>query len=51
MKFFTVTLLGLGVLFSANANADESLTLGASIGYVNIKNDNPGFDFDANDTG
>ena len=48
MKFFTVTLLGLGVLFSANANSDESLTLGASIGYVNIKNDNSDFDFDAN---
>jgi hypothetical protein len=39
------------VLFSANANSDESLTLGASIGYVNIKNDNSDFDFDANDTG
>jgi OOP family OmpA-OmpF porin len=51
MKFFTVTLLGLGVLFSANANSDESLTLGASIGYVNIKNDNSDFDFDANYTG
>lgn len=51
MKNFTVALFGLATLFTATANADEALTLGASIGYVNIENDDPGFNFDANDTG
>jgi len=51
MKKITVALLGLATLITANANADEGLTLGASVGYVNIENDDPGFNFDANDTG
>lgn len=51
MKKLTVALLGLAALFTANAYADEGLTFGASVGYVNIENDDPGFNFDANDTG
>lgn len=51
MKKFTVALIGLATLFAANAFADEGLTLGASVGYVNIQDSDPAFDFDANDTG
>jgi OOP family OmpA-OmpF porin len=51
MKKFTVALLGLATLITANVNADEGLTLGASVGYVNIEDSDPGFTFDANDTG
>jgi OOP family OmpA-OmpF porin len=51
MKKITVALLGLATLLTTNAYADEGLTLGASVGYVNIENNDPGFAFDANDTG
>lgn len=51
MKKITVALLGLTTLLAAGAYADEGLTLGASVGYVNIEDDDPGFTFDANDTG
>ena len=51
MKKLTVALLGLALLLTANTHADEGLTLGASVGYVNIENDDPGFNFDATDTG
>ena len=51
MKKFTVALLGLSALCAASANADEGLTLGASVGYVNVEDSDPGFDFDATDTG
>ena len=51
MKKFPVALLGLAALFSTAANADEGLSLGATVGYVNIEDNEPGFDFDANDTG
>lgn len=50
MKKLSVALLGLAVLFTSAARAD-GLSLGASIGYVNIEDSEPGFDFDANDTG
>lgn len=50
MKKPTVALLGLAVLFAAPAFADN-LSLGASVGYVNIEDSEPGFDFDATDTG
>ena len=51
MKIATVAFLGLAILSSPIVHADERLSLGASIGYVNIENDDPGFEFDANDTG
>lgn len=51
MKKFTVALLGFATLFTTNVYADEGLTLGASVGYVNIEDSDPGFNFDANDTG
>lgn len=51
MKKFTVTLLGLAVFAIPFAHAGEGLTLGASAGYVNIEDDDPGFSFDASDTG
>ncbi|MGI9202373.1 MAG: porin family protein [Woeseiaceae bacterium] len=51
MKIFTVALLGLAILCTTSVHADERLSLGASIGYVNIEDDEPGFQFDANDTG
>ncbi len=50
MKKFTVALLGLAVLFSSAGHAD-GLSLGASVGYVNVEDNEPGFDFEANDTG
>ncbi len=50
MKIVTVALLGLAVLFTTSAWA-EGLAIGASAGYVNIEDSDPGFDFEANDTG
>jgi len=50
MKNFTVALLGLALLFTSSAYAD-GLSLGASLGYVNIEDNQPGFNFDASDTG
>ena len=51
MKKFTCAVLA-ALLFSAgSAYADDGFSVGASIGYANIKNDDPTFDFDANDTG
>lgn len=50
MKKFTVALLGFAVLFTSAAYA-EGVTLGASVGYVNVEDNQPGFDFEANDTG
>ena len=50
MKKFSVALLGLAVLFTSSAYAD-GLSVGASVGYVNIEDSEPGFDFSANDTG
>ena len=50
MKNFAVALLGLAVLITPTAYADE-FSLGASVGYVNIEDSDPGFDFDATDTG
>ncbi len=51
MGKLTVALIGLATLLTANAYADEGLTFGASVGYVNIEDDDPGFGVDANDTG
>jgi OOP family OmpA-OmpF porin len=51
MKQLTVALVGLAIFFTTNVYADEGLALGASVGYVNIQDDQPGFAFDANDTG
>lgn len=50
MKKTTVMLLGFAVLFTAPAFA-QGLSLGASVGYVNVEDSEPGFDFSANDTG
>ena len=50
MKKIAVTLLGLAALISSSAWA-EGLSLGASVGYVNVEDSEPGFDFEANDTG
>jgi OOP family OmpA-OmpF porin len=50
MKKITVALLGFAVFLTAPAFA-EGLSLGASVGYVNIEDSEPGFDFEANDTG
>lgn len=50
MKTTTVALLGLAVLFTSSAYAD-GLSVGASVGYVNVEDNEPGFDFEANDTG
>ena len=51
MKNISVALLGLAAIASTAACADEGLSLGASVGYVNIEDNEPGFDFEANDTG
>jgi len=50
MKNFAVALLGFAVLITPVAYADE-FSLGASVGYVNIEDSDPGFDFEATDTG
>ena len=51
MNRIPVALLGLAALISTSAYADEGLSLGASAGYVNIEDSEPGFDFEASDTG
>lgn len=50
MNRLTVTLLGVALLSATAAHA-EGLTLGASVGYVNVEDNEPGFDFESNDTG
>jgi OOP family OmpA-OmpF porin len=50
MKLFKPLVIGLAVLITGPAFA-EGLSLGASVGYVNVEDSEPGFDFDANDTG
>jgi len=50
MKKITFTLLGFSLLATASAFAD-GLSVGASVGYVNVEDNDPGFDFEANDTG
>jgi OOP family OmpA-OmpF porin len=51
MNKLPVALLGLVTLGTSAAFADEGLAIGASVGYVNIEDSEPGFDFDASDTG
>lgn len=51
MKTLTTALVALTCLLTSIVHANEELTLGASIGYVNIEDSDPGFGFDANDTG
>lgn len=51
MNKLAVAILGITVLLTTNSFADERLTLGATIGYVNIEDDSTDFDFDADDTG
>ena len=51
MKIITCAVLTAILLAAGNAYADNGLSVGASIGYANIENDDPAFDFDANDTG
>ena len=50
MNKLTIALLGFAALSSASAQA-EGLSVGASIGYVNVEDSEPGFDFESNDTG
>jgi OOP family OmpA-OmpF porin len=50
MKKISVALIGLVALFASSAYAD-GLSIGASLGYVNVEDNEPGFDFEANDTG
>ena len=49
-KFAWATSLCLIFLFST-VNADDGLSLGASYGYASIEDSDPGFSFDASDTG
>jgi OOP family OmpA-OmpF porin len=49
-KFAWATSLCLIIVYSS-ANADDGLSLGASYTYVNIKDSDQGFSFDAADTG
>ncbi len=51
MKTITCAVLTAILLAAGNAYADNGLSVGASLGYANIENDDPAFDFDANDTG
>lgn len=51
MNKLAVASLGLILFLTANSNADERLSLGATIGFVNIESDSPGVGFEADDTG
>lgn len=51
MKTITCAVLVANLLLAGNAYADNGFSVGASLGYANIENDDPAFDFDANDTG
>jgi len=51
MKTTTCAVLAATVLLAGNAYADDGFSIGASLGYANIENDDSAFDFDANDTG
>jgi opacity protein-like surface antigen len=51
MKRMLPILLSMTVIGVSPALADDGFSLGASIGYANIKDNEPDFDFDAQDTG
>jgi opacity protein-like surface antigen len=51
MKKLTCAVLAAMLISAGSAYADDGFSVGASIGYANIENDDPAFDFDANDTG
>jgi opacity protein-like surface antigen len=51
MKRMLQILLSMTVIGVSPALADDGFSLGASIGYANIKDNEPDFDFDAQDTG
>ena len=51
MKKITSAVLAAIFISAGSAYADDGFSVGASIGYANIENDDPAFDFDANDTG
>jgi hypothetical protein len=51
MKKLTCAVLAAMLCSVGSAYADDGFSVGASIGYANIENDDPAFDFDANDTG
>jgi OOP family OmpA-OmpF porin len=50
MKKSIIALLGVMAVCATPAFAD-GLSVGASIGYVNVEDSDPGFDFESNDTG
>jgi len=51
MKKIAPVLLATILVSAGSAHADNGFSVGASIGYANIENNDPAFDFDANDTG
>jgi OOP family OmpA-OmpF porin len=51
MKHIFILLISLTILAANSAFADDGFSLGASIGYASIEDNDPGFDFDAQDTG
>lgn len=51
MKNLSILLISIGVLGAQNAIADDGFSFGASAGYASIEDNDPGFDFDAQDTG
>ncbi len=50
MKIWKIALAGLAMAAAPLTYAD-GLSLGASIGYVNVADSEPGFDFESSDTG
>jgi OOP family OmpA-OmpF porin len=50
MNLTKLAIVALAALAGGTALAD-GLSVGASVGYVNVEDSEPGFDFDASDTG
>ncbi len=51
MKKLLLLLIPISAFVTHSAFADDGFSVGASIGYASIKNNDPNFDFDAQDTG
>ncbi len=51
MKKLLILLIPIAALGGQSALADDGFSLGASVGYASIEDNDPNFDFDAQDTG
>ena len=51
MKNTLIAILGFTLLTTLDARAEDGLSVGASLGYASIEDNDLGFSFDAQDTG